>query len=286
MAMRSNEASEHRPIRNFLRKLVAAPAALSVVWPMMLIIGGYVAWNQWGAEYLADKYSGVDPSLIEITEPPIYVRSNIVEAVYRDTAMESLSLIDSQATAKIASAFASNPWVRRVNSVRKLPGGVIDVRIDYRVPVAMVHVISRHPEVTGSSFFAVDGDGVFLPPHEFSRSDTRNYVHIYVPAAYPSGMPGTPFGNPRVEAAAQLAAVLAPIRDRIRVKSIGVPGDLRESAIPQLELTTQDDVRVFWGSPPGHESPGERTAEMKLQVLLTAKVKNNTDLRIASLPRE
>ena len=105
-------------------------AALSIIWPLLLVVAGYAAWNQWGADYLAEKYHGVDPSLIEITETPVYVRSNLVETVYRDTAMEGLSLLDPQATAKIASAFASHPWVRSVNSVRKSPHGVIDVRID------------------------------------------------------------------------------------------------------------------------------------------------------------
>jgi hypothetical protein len=197
--------------------------------------------------------------------------------------MEGLSLLDPQATAKIASAFASHPWVRSVNSVRKSPHGVIDVRIDYRVPVAMVHVISRHPEVTGSSFFAVDGEGVLLPTNEFSRSDTNQYVHIDVPAAYPTGVVGTAFGDLRVEAAARLAELLAPLHAQIGVKVIGVPGDWRESAVPQLELTTKNGVRLFWGSPPGHESPGERTAEMKLQTLLAGDFTENTDLRIAQL---
>ena len=285
MAMRSPETNEHRPIRNLLRKLIAAPAALSIIWPLMLIVGGYVAWSRWGAEFMAQKYSGVDPSLIEITEPPVYVRSNIVQTVYQDTAMEELSLMDLQATAKIASAFASHPWVRCVNSVRKLPGGVIDVRIDYRVPAAMVHVISRHPEVVNSAFFAVDGDGVLLPTTEFSTSDTRNYVHIDVPAAYPTGVIGTPFGDQRVEAAARLAAVLQPFREKTRVKSIGVSGDWRETTMPQLVLTTQDGIRLYWGSPPGLEKPGEWTWEMKLQALLAGNFTENGDLRMARVPK-
>ena len=284
VAMRSQDKTERRPIRRLLGRLIAAPGALSIIWPLLLVVGGFAAWNQWGADFLADKYHGVDPSLIEITETPVYVRSNLVETVYRDTALDGLSLLDAQATAKIASAFASHPWVRGVNSVRKLPGGVIDVRIDYRVPVAMVHVISRHPEVTGSSFFAVDGEGVLLPTNEFSRSDTNNYVHIDVPSAYPTGVVGTAFGDLRVEAAAKLAAILAPVRTQIGVKVIGVPGDWRESVVPQLELTTTDDVRLFWGSPPGYESPGERTAAMKLQALLAGDFAENTDLRIARLP--
>ena len=170
MAMRSSESEKHRPIRDLLRRLIKAPAALSILWPALLIVGGYVAWHRWGSDHVASQYSGIDPTLIEVTQPPAYVRTNIVKAVYRDTAMEGLSLLDRQATAKIASAFSMHPWVRSVVSVRKLPGGVIDVRLEYRTPVAMVHVFKPDPADTGSYFFPVDGDGILMPGTEFAPS--------------------------------------------------------------------------------------------------------------------
>lgn len=284
VAMRSPDTEERRPIRRFLRTLIAAPASLSIIWPLLLIIGGYFAWSRWGADYMAQKYYGVDASLIEVTEPPRYVRSDVIQTVYQSTALENLSLMDPQATAKIASAFASHPWVRAVNSVRKLPGGAIDVRIEYRVPVAMVHVISRHPEVTGSSFFAVDRDGVLLPTIEFSQSDTRNYIHIDVPAAYPKGNVGYGFGDQRVEAAAALAGILHPHRETTAIKSIGIHGDWRETTLPELVLLTHNGDRIFWGNPPGFELPGEPTAEMKLQTLLAGDLGRYTDLRMARVP--
>ena len=51
MAMRSpNPEQPHRPIRDLLRRLIKAPAALSVVWPVLLIVGGYIAWQRPFAE--------------------------------------------------------------------------------------------------------------------------------------------------------------------------------------------------------------------------------------------
>ena len=283
MAMRSPDSEQqHRPIRDLLRRLIKAPAALSILWPALLIIGGYVAWHSWGSVHVANQYQGIDPTLIEVTEPPPFVRTNVVKAVYRDTAMEGLSLLDRQATAKIASAFSMHPWVRNVVSVRKLPGGVVAVRLEYREPVAMVHVFKPDPTDTGSYFFPVDGEGVLLPTSEFAQAETRQYIHIEVPDAYSTNAIGTPFGDRRVEAAARLAEVLSPYREQTQLRSIGVHGDPRQTEVPQLELTTTRWRKWFWGSPPGAELVGELTVQMKLRRMLSAEPSKNVDLRMAN----
>ena len=262
--------NDRRPIRHLLRRLLKAPAAFSILWPALLLIGGYWAWHHWGADHVGRQYYGIDPALIEVTEPPEYVRAEITDAVYQDAALRNLSLLDPQATAKVAAAFAAHPWVRRVVSVRKLPGGVVDVRLDYRRPVAMVEVVIRppHPDQGKPGFFQIDADGLLLPPSEFSQADIDHYLHIVVPDAYPTGGVGTPFGDLRVEAAARLAAVIANHRDQCQLVSIEVQGDPRLTPVPQFEITTRDGSRFFWGSPPGQEMPEERTAATKLKLLL------------------
>ena len=284
MAMRSPDAERRRPIRDLLRRLIKAPAALSIFWPAMLLLGGYAAWHRWGAEHVAQKYSGIDPDMIQVTEPPPFVRTDVVQTVYRDTAMEGLSLLDRQATAKIASAFSLHPWVRNVIGVRKLPGGAIDIRLEYRQPVAMVHVFKPDPGDALSYFFPVDGDGVLLPTSDFARSETNQFLHVEVPGVYSTNAVGTPFGDQRVEAAAALAEVLAPYRQEAELHSISVLGDPRLSEIPQLELTRANGTRVFWGSPPHSDIPGEPTVQMKLRQLLDSDPGRDTDLRMAVSP--
>lgn len=283
MAAKPPETPQPRPVRDLLRRLIQAPAVLSFLWPALLIGSGYIAWHRWGAEHVAKQYYGVDPTLIEITAPPEFVRSDIVQMVYRDTAMDGLSLLDHQATAKIASAFNTHPWVRRVVSVRKLPGGAVDVRVDYRLPVAMVRVPLRDTAGGQFGFFPIDGEGVLLPPADFSSSETWNYLHIEVPDAYPTGGAGAPFGDYRVEAAARLAAILGPFREPAGIVSIGVQGDPRQNPIPQLEVLTKDKRRLFWGSPPGRESASEAAAALKLKVLLE-QLQVGDDLRMAQRP--
>ena len=280
--MKSPEPEEKRPIRDLVRRLIKAPAALSILWPAILIVGGYVAWHRWGTEHVASRYSGIDPTMIRVTEPPAFVRTNVVKAVYRDTAMEGLSLLDRQATAKIASAFSMHPWVRNVMGVRKLPGGVIDVRLEYRTPVAMVHVFKPDPNDTRSYFFPVDADGVLLPTSEFAQAETRQFIYIEVPGVYSTNAVGTPFGDERVEAAARLAEILLPYRDEAQIRSIGIHGDPRQNEVPQLELMTYSGSNWFWGSPPGFEPAGEATVQMKLRKLLDGDPANNADLRMAS----
>ncbi|MEM8668282.1 MAG: hypothetical protein AAGG48_12265 [Planctomycetota bacterium] len=279
--MRSADDERPRPIRDLLRRLIKAPAAFSVLWPALLIIGGYVAWHRWGSVHVAARYSGIDPTRIEITPPPEYVRSNIVKAVYRDTAMEGLSLLDRQATAKIAAAFSMHPLIRQVTGVRKLPGGTIDVRLEYRSPVAMVHVFKPDRNDTRSYFFPVDGEGILLPDTEFAPAEIPNYLYIEIPDVYSTNDAGTPFGDRRVEAAARLAEILQPLRDQAMLRSIGVHGGSWQSDTPQLELTTDSGARLFWGSPPGSELPGEPTVTMKLRTLLAVDKSQNADLRMA-----
>ena len=96
-----------RPIRRS-----AAHEAMLGVWsfcrhgfvPVPLIVGGYKPGTVGGATHVAGKYSGIDPTLIKVTEPLPHVRTNIVKTVYRDTAMGPLDF-GSTGNCKIASAF-------------------------------------------------------------------------------------------------------------------------------------------------------------------------------------
>jgi hypothetical protein len=279
--MRSEQPESNRPIRDLIRRLIKAPAALSILWPAILILGGYIAWHRWGAQHVAAGLGTVRSESIQVTAPPQYVRSDVVDSVYNVTAMSGLSLMDRSATSKIAAAFSMHPWVRDVLSVRKLPGGVIDVRLEYRMPVAMARVFKPQYAAHEKYYLPIDGEGVLLPSEEFARSETRDFIHIEIPGVDSNNRPGTKFGDRRVEAAATLAELLTPFREQAKIKSIEVVGDLRFVETPQLEISTTDGRRFPWGNPPGLEVPGEATAEMKVQTLLTLDASETLDLRMA-----
>lgn len=282
MAMRSSKANDHHPFSEMVRTVVTSSLALVMFWPAILLILGLSAWKYWGSEHVANRFHGLVPEKISISPQPDHIRSDIVKAVYQDTAMQGVSLLDREATTKIASAFSMHPWVRKVIGVRKLPGGEIDVRLQYRTPVAMVHVYKPNQDDTRSYFFPIDGDGVLLPTSEFTTAETRKYLYIEVPGVYTTNPVGSGFGDSRVEAAARLAEYLSPFRDELGLRSIGVYGDPRQMEIPQLELVTAGEAKIFWGSPPGVEPPGEATAKMKLQRLKASDPAELSDLRIAT----
>lgn len=253
------------PLRNLLQRLIHAPAALAMIWPALLVLGGYVAWNRWGAEEIAKQFYGVDVEQIHITQRPPHIADDITAAVYQDTRLDQISLIAPDATARIASAFASHPWVSKVVSVRKLPGGQVDVHLQYRSPVAMVYVISRHPASNGRpSFFAVDGESVLLPTTALTREHTLEFLHIEIPDVYPTGGVGSRFGDPRVAGAAKLAETLAPYHEQLKVRSIQLHESSRTTPVPQYQLLTQSGASFLWGSAPGEELPGEQLAADKL----------------------
>ncbi len=256
------------PVRGVLQRLVHAPAAWAMVWPAALVLGGYIAWQRWGAEHVSKKYYAIAPEMIHVTQRPDYIRSDITQSVYSDTRLDQLSLLDPAASARIASAFSFHPWVKRVVAVRKLPGGEVDVHLQYRAPVAMVFVISRHPEIAGRSFFAVDEEGVLLPTTEFTRNETMKYLHIEVPDVYPTGGVGSAFGDPRVVGAARIAAAVAPFRETLKLRSIRLDDSSRTSPVPQYGFYTADGRDFFWGSAPGEELYGEPVSEAKIRQLI------------------
>ena len=293
-----SDPSDHRPIRRLLRRLIKAPAAWSLVWPMVLLIGSYVAYSRWYRGYVQSQYDSIDPANIQITKPHEFVRTDLVQEVYQATRLDELSPLDRQATAKIASAFASHPWVKRVDRVQKLPDGKFEVDLEYRRPVAVFHLtgdtawlksIEAYLRQMGHSihggaenlYFPLDGEGVMLPTDRMTLEDARNLIQIEVAEVYPTGEQGTPFGDRRVESAALLAKLLSAVSDQVKVAKIFVSGDPRMNVVPKLELETGDSTVLFWGSPPGMEQPQERSAKDKLVDLISGNYVPGGDLRVS-----
>ena len=295
MAKQSDEP-DHRPIRRMLRRLIMAPAAWSLIWPMVLLVGSYLAYSRWYRDYLTQHQRSLDPQAVTVTKPHAYVRTDLVAEVYNQTRLIELSPLDRSATAKLASAFASHPWVKHVHRVRKLPGGKFEIDLDYRQPVAAFHVtggdqwkrmIAEHLKSLGypisdvNGYLPLDGEGMLLPTEGLTYEDAMELIHIEVWELYPTGNEGTPFGDRRVEAAALLAKLLSAVRDQIRIAKITVSGDPRMNLVPQLHIITGDNTRLFWGSPPGMEQPTERDAKSKLLDLLSGNYVPEGDLTIA-----
>ena len=213
-------------------------------------------------EYLLETNS------IEIPERPDWVPSDLVQQVAVRAALPPrISLLEDGWTEEIAEAFRLHPWVRQVDLVQATGPRSVSVSLEYRKPAAMVEV--------RTGLYPVDGNGVLLPPDDFSIRDTQQYCLIRNVRTTPQGPAGTVWGDTVLEGAAQLAEVLSdkssdPTQNywqRLNLVSIYVPRPSASSPAPEslfYELETDRGSRIKWGRAPGIEHPGELSTAQKL----------------------
>lgn len=255
-----------------------------LVWPLVLVIGGFFAWEKWGEQRLGRRFAELSAESIVITPPPEYIRSNVALEVYRTHQLGQVSLLNRLATAAIAEAFRAHPWVDDVLRVEKHAEGV-EVQLRYRQPVGMVRVKSKHPEITQDGLFPIDGNGILLPVRDFSGADSLKFIHIEIPNTYPASDEGLPYGDDRIVAAAAICRLLHAEHKKLSIAAIALENPVRRFDEGwNFLLIREDRSKIIWGSPPGSELAGEPLAEEKLQQLLAANGQQ-TDLRLASRPK-
>ena len=196
---------------------------------------------------------------IQITQPPRWVPRDLVDQVIQQANLpQELSLLDDNLTFEVAEAFRLHPWVDEVVSVTKSVPGQVQVKLNFRRPVAMVQV--------KQGMYPVDPEGVLLPPTDFSVSDTRLYPLILNVHSTPQGPAGTNWGDPEVTSAAQLADELSPHWKKLQLASIVCPHSTGNDAINTslYVLMSTGGSRILWGRAPGTDHPGELTTEQKI----------------------
>lgn len=171
---------------------------------------------------------------------------------------DELDMLDDHLATRLKKAFASDPWVERVERITPTPQG-LRVELTFRVPVLAVPV-----DATGK-FRAVDARGVLLP-EKANRAGLPQFAQR--PRLDPT-RPGTVWADSRLTAAAPVAGWLAPHQDRLRVEKV----DVGERGVL---LMTAWNQTIIWGSPPGAERQGEPAAAQKLERLLQPLSPNGT----------
>ncbi|MCA9036062.1 MAG: hypothetical protein KDA91_13080 [Planctomycetaceae bacterium] len=239
-------------------------AAIASVWILAPVIVRQLPKLDARPEYR------VSPGQITINPPPRWIPPDLVAQVFERAEFgDSESLLDETLSERIAAAFYTHPWIENVRTVRKSFPAHLTVELVYREPVAMVKGVD--------GYYPIDRNGILLPPADFSIADIERYPVIERVASVPMGKLGEPWGDPVVEGAAQLAAVLNKQEGdqpswwkQLEVKSILVPrrvalADSADSLEYQLE--TVGGSHILWGRAPNTRHPGELTVEQKLQRL-------------------
>jgi len=183
---------------------------------------------------------------IVVSLPPDWIPDRFVEDVLHDSGLNRTgSLLDQQLSQRLSEAFAAHPWVEKVEQIiPRYPSGA-DVKLSYRVPVALVEVSQR-------GIFSVDRNGVLLPSEYLAGTITdrrSDYLTIQGIQSTPLGSAGTLWGDPMVQTAAQLAAALTDIARPLNLTRI-IPA---VEATPSGERTawrlkTTAGTEIHWGT--------------------------------------
>jgi hypothetical protein len=261
---------------------------------LLFMIGGYVGWAKWGNIVSRRPQYVLTADSFEITRQPPWIHSDIKTAVMRDGSLAELSVLDPDLTKRVVQAFELNAWVAEALWAGKRPGKAaprVIVKLRYREPVVMVR--TRDPRWKGDCFWPVDTEGVFLPPEEFSASETKAYLRVEAGNPLPAGAVGTSYGDAGVTGAALIAAGLKtvwnsmglewivvrqelpqdvgqPVEPTYLLLPVGAPVDAvaarRESRLVSLSNPPSDapSLEVRWGHAPGREAPGEASAAEKV----------------------
>jgi hypothetical protein len=259
-------------------------ALLFAVTPLLIL--GYFAWRNWGAEHLDVALYAVKIENLVTTPQPTWIRNTQVrEEVFKNSGLGQLSVLDPQASATIAHAFESHSWVQRASRVQKLPGGKVTVDIVYRRPIAMVYYDGQANPSSAklkTGFFPVDEEGVVLPPADFDENQVRNYFVVVADGAMPPSEVGMTYADTRIKQALLLCRLLDSARAELRLAGITVERDDRMGGPSPwvLHIQTSDNRLINWGHAPGGESPGEPTPQEKFDNLVKWHTDASSTLQI------
>ncbi len=255
-----------------------AARQMGIVLAALLLLFGAarLAWLKHRDMILSAPEYQVVAETVEITPLPPWIHSDLRGEVFRDAALYGpLSLMDETLNERLARAFAAHPWVAKVQQVRKKHPGASDpasvtVALVYRRPVCMV-------EVPGG-LLPVDSEGVLLPSGDFSPSEAARYPRVQGVERSPNGSAGTRWGDAKVVGAAEIATVLGPAWDSLKLaRIVPLPSDPailsniesnRRTLEPFFAVFTRGGTRVLWGYAPGANALGEIPPQEKVARLL------------------
>ena len=197
------------------------------------------------------------PPKVVLTNRPAWMSDFLAEEIVKSTQPLGLhSAFDRQLLVDTAKALASNPWIRRVNQVRRVyeerPGDTLEIDCQYRVPAALVQ--------WGQYFWLVDSQGVKLPeqytadqlPKILLGADGRTNIRIIDGVVHAPSESGRVWTGDDIAAGLEMARILSGLDWADQIRDIDVSNyagrlDPREA---QIVLLTRFGTQLRWGRPP------------------------------------
>ena len=249
-----------------------------VLVPLILILFGFGVWFAWR------KYSdtvwnhpayALDPAKIEYTQPPEWLKRDILSEVIKFGSLESKRISDQNLTVQVRNAFAHHPWVKRVERIRIHYPASLEVLLQYRKPVAFVALPDDDPTDDVAFIWPIDGESTVLPPEDFTPEFAQTFRRIDVGATVRTGADGSPWGDELVADGAKIAELLYEDWDSLRdvlyqIEQSSLPASTSDRADFDIVGRPSGGSRglvVHWGCAPGKEQAFEPTAKAKLEKL-------------------
>ena len=166
------------------------------------------------------------------------------------------SAFDRELLVDTSKALASNPWVKRVNQVRRVfqqqPGDTLLIDCRYRVPTALVK--------WGQYYWLVDSQGVKLPeqytadqlPQILLGADGKTNVRIIDGVVRAPPESGRVWTGDDIAAGLEMARLLSGLDWADQICDIDVSNfsGRRDSREAQIVLLTRFGTQLRWGRPP------------------------------------
>jgi hypothetical protein len=257
-----NSSSRRRPpetestrggtVADFLSARRAGLGALAIV----VVAAGAAAilWSKVGGQVLWREDAILRPEMVELRGVAPWVKSDIKAEALRTASLDrGVPLGDPELCNRLARAFDTHPWVKRVLSAKPRHPAAAVVEILCREPVAMVSV--------KGGLLAVDAEGVVLPSGDFTAEAAAEYPRITGVDSSPQGPEGSVWGDMAVEEGAAVAVVIGP-----EWRSLGLV-ECRSKLQGEnrlWELVGPEGQTILFGSAPGRERDGEPLAAGKI----------------------
>ena len=268
--MPKDESPEVRGLARILQSLAPWRPLIIPAMIVAFIAGAVALWWKYGDALVQSRPQQYHVALerIHLNAPPDWIKTDVRSDVFHDADWleHPLSILEDDLTVRVAQAFEQHTWVAKVTKVTKSSPATLNLELQYRRPVAMVEVDYQGQ----GGLLPVDGNGILLPPEDFTAEEAITYPRITVDYVGPGGSIGTPWGDAHVKDGARIVAVLIDDWNRLGLyRVVAIAGDQPTSLAPtSYELHTRDQARVLWGHAPGKEVPQESLAEQKLGRLL------------------
>jgi hypothetical protein len=197
------------------------------------------------------------PPRVVLINRPAWMSDFLAEEIIKSTQPLGLhSAFDQQLLVDTAKALASNPWIKRINQVRRMyeekPGDTLAIDCQYRVPAALVK--------WGQYYWLVDSQGVKLPeqytadqlPKILLGADGKTNIRIIDGVVHAPCESGRIWTGDDMAGGLEMARILSGLDWADQIREIDVSNyagrlDAREA---QIVLLTSFGTQLRWGRPP------------------------------------